>query len=80
VTIMKIAFLWRGGKRNMLLQMACLSHYYTVQVLLDTFEEPCFVVEDKHGLHEEMGSDTRKMMNGVTLVKPRDAAWPNEFL
>jgi len=49
-------------------------------VSIDTFEEPCFVVEDKHGLHEEMGSDTRKMMNEVTLVKPRDAAWPNEFL
>jgi len=26
-------------------------------VSVDTFETPCFVVEDKHGLYEEMGSE-----------------------
>ena len=29
-------------------------------VSVDTFETPCFVVEDKHGLKEEMGSDIKK--------------------
>jgi len=30
-------------------------------VSVDTFETPCFVVEDKHGLHQEMRNDVRKM-------------------
>jgi len=47
---------------------------------VDTFEEPCFVVEDKPGLMEEYGNDPRKMNNGVTLVKPRDRAWAKAFL
>ena len=47
---------------------------------MDTFEEPCFVVEDKPGLMEEYGNDPRKMNNGVTLVKPRDRAWAKPFL
>jgi len=49
-------------------------------VSVDTFEEPCFVVEDKPGLMEEYGNDPRKMNNGVTLVKPRDRAWAKAFL
>jgi len=49
-------------------------------VSVDTFETPCFVVEDRPGLHEEYGTNLRHINNGVTLVKPRDAAWPNEFL
>jgi hypothetical protein len=48
-------------------------------VSVDAFEEPCFVVEDKPGLSEEMGSETKMMNNGVTLVKPRDKAWPQAF-
>jgi len=49
-------------------------------VSVDTFETPCFVVEDKHGLDEEMGNDVRKINNGITLVKPREEGWPKEFL
>ncbi len=49
-------------------------------VNVDCFAAPCFVVEDKHGLHEDMGNNVRKLLNGVTLVKPRDEAWPAEFL
>jgi len=49
-------------------------------VSVDTFETLCFVVEDKHGLYEEMGTDVKKMNNGITLVKPRDEGWPKEFL
>jgi len=48
-------------------------------VNVDCFAAPCFVVEDKHGLHEDMGNNVRKILNGVTLVKPRDEAWPAEF-
>jgi len=33
-------------------------------VSVDNFETPCFVVEDKHGLNEEMGNDVRKINNG----------------
>jgi len=47
---------------------------------VDCFAAPCFVVEDNHGLHEEMGGDGRYLWNGITLVKPRDEAWPDEFL
>ena len=49
-------------------------------VIVDTFETPCFVVEEKHGLDEEMGNDVRKINNGITLVKPREEGWPKEFL
>jgi len=49
-------------------------------VIVDTFETPCFVVEDKHGLNEEMGNDVREINNGITLVKPREEGWPKEFL
>jgi len=52
--------------------------FYTVTV--GCFAAPCFVVEKKHGLHEEMGSDARYVLDGITLVKPRDEAWPAEFL
>jgi len=31
-----------------------------LSVSVDTFDTPCFVVEDKHGLNEEMGSDIKK--------------------
>jgi len=48
-------------------------------VTVDAFENSCFVVEDKPGLFEEMGTDITKMNNGVTLVKPRETAWPKEF-
>jgi len=49
-------------------------------VSVDTFEASCFVVEDKHGLHEEYGSHLNKINNGVTLVKPRETACTTEFL
>jgi len=49
-------------------------------VTLDHFAAPCFVVEDKHGLHEDMGSNVRYLLNGGPLVKPRDEAWPAEFI
>jgi len=48
-------------------------------VPVDAFETSCFVVEDKPGLFEEMGTDVTKMNNGVTLVKPRETAWPKQF-
>jgi len=48
-------------------------------VSVDCFEELCFVVEDKPGLMEEYGDDPRRMNNGVTLVKPREKAWPKAF-
>jgi len=28
---------------------------------------------------EEYGDDPRRMNNGVTLVKPREKAWPKAF-
>jgi len=40
-------------------------------VTVDAFETSCFVVEDKPGLFEEMGTDNTKRNNGVTLVKSR---------
>ena len=49
-------------------------------VTVDCFAAPCFVVEDKHGLPKDMGSNDKHLLNGVTLVKPRDEAWPAEFL
>jgi len=49
-------------------------------VTVDCFAAPCFVVEDKHGLPEDVGSNEKHLLNGVTLVKPRDEAWPAEFL
>ena len=50
-------------------------------VTADCFAAPCFVVEDKHhGLPEDMGSNEKHLLNGVTLVKPIDEAWPAEFL
>ena len=49
-------------------------------VTVDCFAAPCFVVEDKHGLQEEMVADGMNLCNGLTLVKPRDEAWANEFL
>jgi hypothetical protein len=47
---------------------------------VDTFEESCFVVEDKQQLLEDYGSNHNYIPNGVTLVKPREKAWPKEFL
>ena len=47
-------------------------------VSVDSFEELCFVVEDKPGLFEELGTDKNKMNDDVTLVKPREKAWPKE--
>jgi len=44
-------------------------------VSVDTIECPCFVVEDKPSVFEEMGRNVRKMNNGVTLVKPREEGW-----
>ena len=41
-------------------------------VSVDSFEEPCFVVEDRPGLFEEYGTDPIHVSNGVTLVKPRE--------
>ena len=52
-------------------QLRCVS--------VDTFEDSCFVVEDKPGLFEELGSDLRKINNGITLVKPREKGWPKQF-
>ena len=49
-------------------------------ITVDCFAAPCFVVEDKHRLHEEMERDGRNICNGVTLGKPRDEAWADEFL
>jgi len=46
---------------------------------VDTFEDSCFVVEDKPGLFEELGTDLRKINNGITLVKPREKGWPKQF-
>jgi len=43
-------------------------------VLLDCFAAPCFVVEDKHELHQEMGSNTSYLLDGISSVKPRDEA------
>jgi len=48
-------------------------------VSVDAFEEPCFVVEDKPGLIEQLGANVRSMNNGVTLVKPREKTWPKPF-
>jgi len=48
-------------------------------VSVDSFEEPCFVVEDKPGLMESYGKDPDDINNGVTLVKPREKAWPQAF-
>jgi len=53
--------------------------YYAV-LLWTVLSAPYFVVKDKHGLHEEMGSDGRYVLNDVTLVKPRDEAWSADFL
>ena len=53
-------------------QLRCVS--------VDSFEDSCFVVEDKPGLFEELGNDLRKINNGITLVKPREKGWPKEFL
>ena len=49
-------------------------------ITVDCFAAPCFVVEDKHRLQEEMETDGMNLCNAVTLVKPRDEAWPDEFL
>jgi len=47
---------------------------------VDTIECPCFVVEDKPGVFEEiMGRNARKMTNGVTLIKPREEGWDMQF-
>jgi len=48
-------------------------------VTVDCFEAPCFVVEDRHGLHEEIGSNARHLWNGVTLVKPKAETWSDEL-
>jgi len=40
---------------------------------------PCFVVEDKPGVFEEMGRNIQKMNHGVTLVKPREEGWATQF-
>jgi len=53
---------------------------FTQTKIVDCFAAPCFVVEDKYGLHENMGDNPRKVLNGAILLKPRDAAWPAEFL
>jgi len=49
-------------------------------VSVDSFGEPCFIVEDKPGLFESYGKDLEDIMNGVTLVKPREKACPKAFL
>jgi len=48
-------------------------------VSVDALEEPCFVVEDKPGIIEQLGTNVRQMSNGVTLVKTREKAWPKAF-
>jgi len=75
IITVKTVFLWNAGKRNFKLLVPVLRC-----VNFDTFETPCFVVEDKHCLDEEMGNDVRKINNGITLVKPRKEGWPKEFL
>jgi len=42
---------------------------------VDAFKDSCFVVEDKPGLFEEMGTSNRRM-NKVTLVKSREKFGP----
>jgi len=49
-------------------------------VSVDCFVAQCFVVEDKHRWVEVMESDPNLIMNGVTLVIPRDEAWPGGIL
>jgi len=34
---------------------------------------PCFVVEDKHALHEDKGSNPKHFLIAVIFVKSRDA-------
>jgi len=52
-------------------QLRCVS--------VDSFENSCFVVEDKPGLFEELGTDISALNNGITLVKPREKGWAKEF-
>ena len=49
-------------------------------VSVESFEEPCFVVEDKPGLFQDYGSIPMHIIICVTLVKPREKAWSKEFL
>jgi len=44
-------------------QLRCVS--------VDSFEDSCFVVEDKPGLLEESGTNIHELNKGITLVKPR---------
>ena len=59
-------------KKVLVPQLRCVS--------VDTFEEPCFVVEDKPGLFEILGTELQKIYNGITVVKPREKGWPKQFL
>jgi len=43
-------------------------------VTVNCFAAPCFVAGDNHGLHEDMENNNMHILNGVTLVKPRDEA------
>ena len=43
-------------------------------ISVNSFEKSCFVVEDKHGLLEDYGSNLNHITNGVTLLKPREKA------
>jgi len=36
-------------------------------------------VEVKPGLIEQLGTNVRSMNNGVTLIEPREKAWPKAF-
>jgi len=38
---------------------------------VDGFDNSCFVVEDKPGLFDRLGTDISELNNGITLVKPR---------
>jgi len=58
-------------KKVLVPQLRCVS--------VDSFEDLCFVVEDKPGLFEELGTDISELNNGITLVKPRDKGWAKEF-
>jgi len=58
-------------KKVLVPQLKCVS--------VDSFEDLCFVVQDKPGLFEELGTDISELNNGITLVKPRDKGWAIEF-
>ncbi len=43
---------------------------YYVVFTIDCFAAPCFVVEVKHGLSENIGRNARHLLKGITLVNP----------